>query len=639
MKTRSRFRRRVVFPSLAVLLLVGGMVLNSSCSGSGQSGGTTGGQSPGVSLPASIGFGSVPEGITSPIMTATLMNTGAGSLTFTSNPAVSGPNMADFVITSSTCSTASPVPGGSTCAVNLEFTPSTMAAESATLTFVDNASPSMQTVSLTGTGTAAVPVVKLVPATLSFGPIAQGMTSSPLTVTLDNNGNAPLTFTTNPSISGTNSADFTIFSSTCSTANSVAAGSNCAVQVTFTPSTTGSESATLTFTDNASPAMQTVPLSGGATSTTSNSVPLTVDSGPLGGDVNLAFISVTLCAPGSTTNCQTIDHIQVDTGSSGLRIMASQLSISLPQATNSSGDPLGNCVQFADMTYAFGPVQTADITLAGEKASSVPIQVIAPPGFASATSTTCEVNGNPNNNLNTVAAFGANGLIGVGLMKQDCGPACVTSAVPGFYYSCPNNICSSTSVPLASQLQNPVSMFPVDNQGVVINLPDISVNGATTATGTLVFGIGTQADNVLGSAQVLTTDANGFVTTIYNAGQYADSFLDSGSNGIFFLDLGPPGFPPCSDYLGFYCPTTAAQFSTTIQGVNGLQAAANFSVADLDTLGAASNFTFAAFDDAGGPGAAGLGFDYGLSFFYSKSVFTCIEGQTVGTVTGPFFAF
>src|SRR5512133_2572667 len=56
--------------------------------------------------------------------------------------------------------------------------------------------------------------------------------------------------------------------------------------------------------------------------------PISVDPG-LGGNVNLAFASVTLCAPGSSSNCQTIDNITVDTGSSGLRILSSALSASL----------------------------------------------------------------------------------------------------------------------------------------------------------------------------------------------------------------------------------------------------------------------------------------------------------------------
>ena len=490
---------------------------------------------------------------------------------------------------------------------------------------------------LSGTGTAAAPVVELSTLEVSFGPVTMGTTSPAMDVVVMNKGNAALMFTSNPSITGTNMADFTITpATTCSTAAQVAANSSCTVAITFTPSTSGMEAAVLNFADNATPAMQTVPLNGGAASSTNNTVALTVDSGPLGGDLNRAFISVTVCVPGSAVNCQTIDHIVVDTGSVGLRIEASQLNISLPQATIGAGNPLGDCVQFADMSYAFGPVQTADILLAGEKASSAPIQVIGAVGFASAPGD-CAISGGTN--LDSVAAFDANGIIGVGQLKQDCGQACVNAAIPATYYSCPNNICTNTALPLASQLQNPVSLFPIDNQGVIILLPAVAASGATTVTGSLIFGIGTQTDNVLGAATVITTDVNGEFTAVYNTQQYTGSVLDSGSNGIFFLDLGPPAFPPCSDYLGFYCPPTTTAFNTTIQGLNNNSVAADFSVTDIDSLGIASNFVDAAYSNSGGPGAAGLGFDYGLAFFYGRKVFTCIEGQSVGSVTGPFVAY
>jgi len=64
--------------------------------------------------------------------------------------------------------------------------------------------------------------------------------------------------------------------------------------------------------------------------------------------------------------------------------------------------------------------------------------------------------------------------------------------------------------------------------------------------------------------------------------------------------------------------------------------AANFSIANIETL-ATANPTFSAFSNAGGqfPNT----FDYGLSFFYGRNVFTGIEGQTVGAVTGPFVAY
>src|SRR5262249_42325588 len=96
---------------------------------------------------------------------------------------------------------------------------------------------------------------------------------------------------------------------------------------------------------------------------------ISVDAGP----ANLphpAFTSVTVCAPGSTTNCQTIDHIQVDTGSSGLRLISSVLSpaLSLKQQTDANGNPMVECAQFAD-GFSWGPVKMADIRIAGEAAN------------------------------------------------------------------------------------------------------------------------------------------------------------------------------------------------------------------------------------------------------------------------------
>src|SRR5271170_3713170 len=70
-----------------------------------------------------------------------------------------------------------------------------------------------------------------------------------------------------------------------------------------------------------------------------NVVTVIVDSGPSNNSVNTLFTSVTVCVPGSTTNCQTIDHIQVDTGSFGLRILSSVLNstLILPQQLAASG--------------------------------------------------------------------------------------------------------------------------------------------------------------------------------------------------------------------------------------------------------------------------------------------------------------
>src|SRR5260370_10286621 len=114
----------------------------------------------------------------------------------------------------------------------------------------------------------------------------------------------------------------------------------------------------------------------------SNVLSVIVDAGPNNSSVNPLFASVTVCVPGSTTECQTIDHIQVDTGSYGLRLLASVLTLRLPLTTASNGNSLVECTQFVD-GYSWAPIALADIQIAREAASSVPVQVIGSSPFAS----------------------------------------------------------------------------------------------------------------------------------------------------------------------------------------------------------------------------------------------------------------
>lgn len=489
------------------------------------------------------------------------------------------------------------------------------------------------------------PVVSL-PASLSFGPVGKGVMSGPMTVTLMNTGSASLTFSSNPAVTGANATDFSITAATtCSTANPVVAGMSCAVTVIFTPSTTAGENASLNFADNATPSAQSVALGGTGAVAVPNVQPVIVDLGPPGltqTDANSLFTDVTICVHG-TANCQTIDHIEVDTGSEGLRLISSLVTIAPPQAVDGSGNSLAECVQFADMTYTFGSVAVVDIQMAGEVAASVPIQLIAAPGFTNVPST-CS-NGAPSiDNLNSVNALGANGLIGVGEFRQDCGPACASAAQSGTYYSCPNTICSPVAVPALSQLQNPVWMFPLDNNGVLINLPSIA-GTAPTLTGSMIFGIGTQTNNALGSAQVYVADPNtGNITTTYNNVSYTGSYLDSGSTGMFFLTATQTNLPNCPNSSiapGFYCPNSSTPFTAANKGTNMTTGVnVNFSIDNAVNLFNSNGGSNAAFSTLGGPFSPPLEFDFGLSFFFGRTVFTGIEGQTgPGGVVGPYFAY
>jgi hypothetical protein len=95
---------------------------------------------------------------------------------------------------------------------------------------------------------------------------------------------------------------------------------------------------------------------------------------------------------------------------------------------------------------------------AGERANAVPIQVIGAPGFATIPAS-CTSSGGPSEN--TLDTLGANGVLGVGLFRQDCGIACafVGASNPGLYYECPSLGCQTTAEPLTKQVQNPVWLF------------------------------------------------------------------------------------------------------------------------------------------------------------------------------------
>jgi hypothetical protein len=357
---------------------------------------------------------------------------------------------------------------------------------------------------------------------------------------------------------------------------------------------------------------------------------IVVNAGPTNNYFNGAFTSVTICVPGQTTGCQTIDGVLVDTGSSGLRVLSSVLTLSLPQQVGSNGGPVVECAQFLD-GFTWGPVQTADVKLAGEQASRVPIQVIDERAFPNIP-TSCSSSGTAEDTLD---ALGANAILGIGLFKQDCGLACafVGSSNPGFYFTCPASGCQPASVALVSQVQNPVALFPTDNNGVVIQLPAVAAGGAVSVTGSLIYGIGTQSNNALGAARVLTVDAIGNITTVFGGQPYPASFIDSGSNGIYFLDSASTGIPLCPDSSDFYCPASTQTLSATNVGGNGVSVPAPFNVGNADAL----NSRFFVFSEISGPNPGG--FDFGLGFFFGRTVFTAIEGQATPGGAGPYFAY
>ena len=370
------------------------------------------------------------------------------------------------------------------------------------------------------------------------------------------------------------------------------------------------------------------------TPTGSNVQAITVNAGPAGFYANGAFTSVTVCVPGTST-CQTIDGVLVDTGSSGLRLLSSALTVSLPQQTASGGDPVVECLPFV-IGYTWGPVQTADVELAGEKASSVPIQVINGSAFPLPSTSLCA--SNPGGPSDMLSALGANGLLGVGVFPQDCGGACALQPSttqnptqnPNLSYECPASGCTAIAESLTQQVQNPVALFSTDNNGVIVELPSVS-GPEVRLNGSLVFGIGTQSNNGLNGATVYSVDDSGNFITTFNKVAYNGSFIDSGSNGFFFPDT---SIPVCSDDPSFYCPSSTENLSATNAGYTGTPTGTvNFSVGNADDLP-----NEAVLGQLAGPSSIGE-FDWGLPFFYGRNVYTAIDGQSTPGGTGPYWAY
>jgi hypothetical protein len=168
-------------------------------------------------------------------LTVTLTNTGNASLNI-SNLATTG----DFAVQSNNCGTQ--VFAGDNCAITIGFTPTAKNSRTGILQLTDNAPSNPQRVTLTGTGMS----IALSPTALNFGPEPVGQATAPQPVTISNVSTASVNLT-GFSIGGT-TADYTISGNTCGT--SLAAGTNCSLNVSFNPTKKGTRNGKLNVANN-----------------------------------------------------------------------------------------------------------------------------------------------------------------------------------------------------------------------------------------------------------------------------------------------------------------------------------------------------------------------------------------------------
>lgn len=337
----------------SVLLAVPTLTL--AC-GASEPTGTTCTIAPTPGFAASLSFGSEPEGGTLG-MTLTLTNSSNLPLSISSIALTGGsPN---FALLPNNCPKA-PVtlPASAFCTISVTFTPESQGSLGGFIEITDNAPGSPQLISLTGTGTAAAASVS--PPSLAFGNVPTPGPSAPQLVTLSSAG-APLSsisFSTGTGYFAAqpNGTD----GSTCG--STLAADSSCIIAVTFSPTTAGLQSGTLTITDTAGgPTLtQTVSLSG-------TGIQASASVMPGGLTFNQVFGSTSVAQPATLSN----------TGPAPLTNI--NIFVSAPTSgfaeTNNCGSSIpayGNCTIYVTFTpFETGTLQMTALSITDSGGSTV----------------------------------------------------------------------------------------------------------------------------------------------------------------------------------------------------------------------------------------------------------------------------
>lgn len=209
---------------------------------------------------SSLSFGSSTVGSAAAMQTLTLNNQGPGVATLSAIN-LSGADAADFMIDGgSTCTATSTLAVNASCKLVLGFVPKATGARNASLSVASNGNTPGE-IALSGNGVAPpAPMLTLSTKTISFARSADASSGPTQSLTLQNTGNAVL----NVSSLAVKTGSFSVApapSAGCKAAPFVlAAGEQCAVQITWT-GTAGTETGSIEIATNAAPAQETVGLS------------------------------------------------------------------------------------------------------------------------------------------------------------------------------------------------------------------------------------------------------------------------------------------------------------------------------------------------------------------------------------------
>jgi hypothetical protein len=286
---------------------------------------------PSISLsPAALTYGTQAVATASTPQTITVTNNGAAPL-IVSTVAATG----DFNETDTCAGTTIAV--NLTCTIQVRFLPTVTGSRNGVLTVYGNVPGGQATAGLSGTGSAAAPIV-LNPILLTFPSTTINATSPVQNITISNTGATAVALQT-PSVIG---ADFKITANTCGSSLGPSVG--CTVAIAFTPTASGTRSGTFSITDGVG--TQTASLSGIGTSPATDA---------------LSPLALSFAAQQITTASAAQQITLTNSGDLPLTLIAAQITSGDFTVVNACGNSL-NPHSICSINVAFAPKNVGTIS-------------------------------------------------------------------------------------------------------------------------------------------------------------------------------------------------------------------------------------------------------------------------------------
>ncbi|MDQ5922225.1 MAG: hypothetical protein QG673_2284 [Pseudomonadota bacterium] len=324
---------------------------------------------------------------------------------------------------------------------------------------------------------------------------------------------------------------------------------------------------------------------------------------------------------------QVIDHVLLDTGSSGFKVLKSQLNSSLTFSSilqgNNPESPISSCVTYGS-GYMFGSNNLAGLQIGGQRADNVPIQIIND-GSQSSVPDNCSSNGRFANLLQT---SGARGILGVNPMTFESNSTLQNL----IYVQTSSGFVNIVESSVQTLNVNPLSLLMQNNNGLIISYPKVSKNSTISIYGTMVMGLNTTSNNVIPSTiQSVRGNPNtnlGYFDVNEN-GWPVSGIFDSGTDT---LALGGYNIPVCND--SSFCPSSPVTFSTIVSNYDGGES--SYIMQTVSSVQGLGGYAVLPYWGTRLLPSSGLAV-YGLPFFYGRNVYLGFYDS--GTSTTPTWGY